>query len=83
MTLGVMGILGYLGVMLLLLAYFLLITGQLKVIDMQFVVLNLFGGVFILASVYAGAKLPMIQAVIAWIGISVYGFYKHHISTAG
>ena len=75
------GLLGYFGILLLLLAYFLLIIGQLKVIDMHYIMLNLIGAFLVVFSIFLGGTVPIFQTLVAWLFISVYGFYKHHVAT--
>lgn len=75
------GLLGYVGITFLVLGYFLLIVGQLKVIDMHYIMLNLFGSFLIMLSLFGGGSVPVLQTLVAWIFISLYGFFKHHITT--
>lgn len=75
------GILGYFGILLLLLAFFLLVIGQLKVIDLHYMMLNLLGAFLVLLHLYSGGTVPVFQTIVAWLFISVYGFYKHHVAT--
>lgn len=81
MGVTLIGLLGYVGIIFLLLAYFMLIVGQLKVIDMHYIMLNLVGAFFVLLSIYSGGVVPVFQTLVAWMFISFYGFYKHHITT--
>lgn len=76
------GLLGYVGIIFLLLAYFMLVVGQLKVVDMHYIVLNLLGSFLVLLSIYSGGAVPVIQTLVAWAFISLYGFYKHHLTTS-
>jgi hypothetical protein len=81
MSITFIGLLGYIGITLFLLAYFLLVVGQLKVIDMHYIMLNLIGTFLIVLSLYNGGAVPVFQALVAWILISLYSFYKHHLTT--
>jgi hypothetical protein len=75
------GLLGYLGILFLLLAYFLLLIGQLKVVDMHYIMFNMVGAFFVVLALYSGSSIPVFQTLVAWLFISVYGFYKHHVTT--
>lgn len=75
------GLLGYVGIILLLLAYFLLVIGQLKVIDVHYIMLNLIGAFLLALVLFSGGSIPVFQTVVVWMFISLYGFYKHHVAT--
>lgn len=81
MGLTFIGLLGLVGIVFMLLAYFLLIVGQLKVVDMHYIMLNLIGAFMVLFALFSGATIPVFQTLVGWMFISVYGFYKHHITT--
>ncbi len=81
MDITMIGLLGYTGIAFVLLAYFLLVVGQLKSIDMHYVMLNLIGALLIVFSLYSGGTVPVVQTLIGWLFISFYSFYKHHVTT--
>lgn len=81
MSMTFIGLLGYIGLAFLVLAYFLLLVGQLKVIDMHYIMLNLIGAFMIVISLLGGGTLPLTQLIMMWFFISLYGFYKHHVTT--
>ncbi len=72
-------LMGYVGIVFLLISYFMLMVGQLKVTDTHYIVMNGLGAFFIGITLHNGTELPVFYTVIAWMVISVYGFYKHHI----
>ena len=81
MSITFIGLLGLVGISFLLLSYFLLIVGQLKVIDVHYITLNMVGAFLIVFSLLGGGTIPLLHVLMIWLFISVYGFYKHQIST--
>lgn len=75
------GLMGYVGIIFLLLGYFLLVVGQLKVTDTHYIMLNLLGALFVVITLYSGGVLPIFYTVVGWLFISLFGFYKHHMTT--
>ncbi len=75
------GIIGYVGIVFLLLGYFLLIVGQLKVTDTHYIVLNVLGALFVVITLHTGGTLPIFHTIVVWLLISLFGFYKHHMTT--
>ena len=78
---SVLGLIGYVGIVFLLLGYFMLVIGQLKVTDTHYIMLNLLGALFVIVTLHTGGVLPIFHTIIVWLLISVFGFYKHHIVT--
>ena len=78
---SVLGLIGYVGIVFLLLSYFMLVIGQLKVTDTHYIMLNLLGALFVIVTLHTGGVLPIFHTIIVWLLISVFGFYKHHIVT--
>ncbi len=76
---SLIGVIGYVGIVCLLLAYFMLVIGQLKVTDMQYIMLNMAGALFIVITLHSGGVLPIFYTIVAWLLISLFGFYKHRI----
>jgi len=74
------GLIGYVGIAFLLLGYFLLVVGHMKVSDTHYIVLNILGSVFVVMTLFTGGTLPILHTVVVWLVISLYGFYKHLIS---
>jgi len=81
MAITFVSFIGYVGILCLLLGYFLLVIGQVKVIDTHYIVLNTVGALFMVFSLDSGITLPLFQTLMVWLFISLYGFYKHHINT--
>jgi hypothetical protein len=77
-----LGLLGYIGVVFMLLAYFLLTVGQLRVTDTHHIMLNALGALFIVIAMHMDNTVPIFLTLVLWLLISLYGFYKHHIATA-
>jgi hypothetical protein len=68
---------GFIGVFLILLAYFLNVTGRLKNTDLPFILLNLIGaGIACLASVLL-KYIPFILLEGAWALISLNMLFKY------
>ncbi len=76
-----MGLLGYVGVIFLLLAYFLLVIGQMKATDTHHIMLNLLGALFVVIAMHMGSTVPLMLTIVLWLLISLFGLYKHHIAT--
>ena len=69
--------LGFIGVFLILLAYFLNVSGKLKSTDLSFILLNLIGaGIACLASILLH-YIPFILLEGAWTLISVITLFKY------
>ncbi|WP_191859380.1 CBU_0592 family membrane protein [Hanstruepera ponticola] len=69
--------LGFIGVFLILLAYFLNVSGKLKSTDLPFILLNLIGaGIACLASILLH-YIPFILLEGAWTLISVITLFKY------
>ena len=69
--------LGFIGVFLILLAYFLNVSGKLKSSDLPFILLNLIGaGIACCASILL-KYIPFIILEGAWTLISVFALFKH------
>lgn len=78
---SIVGIIGYVGIVFMLLGYFMLIVGQMKVTDTNYIMLNVMGALFILITMHSGGALPMFYTIVTWLLISLFGFYKHRILT--
>lgn len=69
-------IIGIGGVVLVLLAYFLLQTGAVKADELRYPLINLAGAVMILVSLTRTFNLASFIIEICWIGISLYGIAR-------
>ena len=67
---------GIVGVVLTLLAYFLLNMNRVTSKSMSYVYLNLFGSIMLLYSLLFHWNLPSVLIEIAWISISLMGLYR-------
>lgn len=76
---SLIGLMGYVGIVFLLLGYFMLIIGQMKVTDTHHIMLNVFGALFIIITLHSGGTLPIFHTLILWLLISLFGFYKHRM----
>jgi hypothetical protein len=75
------GLLGYAGIVFLVLSYFMLVIGQMKVTDAHYIMLNVLGALFVGITLHTGGTLPIFHTIVVWLLISLFGFYKHHIAT--
>jgi hypothetical protein len=76
-----LGLTGYVGVAFLLLAYFLLTIGQMKATDTHHIALNALGALFVVIAMRTGSPAPLFITLVLWLCISLFGFYKRHITT--
>lgn len=69
-------VMGILGVILLLIAYFYLNTNRLTSLHLSYQWLNFFGSAFILISLCFQWNTASVLIESAWIGISAIGLYR-------
>jgi len=69
-------VVGIIGVLLVLLAYFLIQTGRLSADVLSYSVLNGLGASLILFSLYFEFNLPSAAIELAWLFISIYGVIR-------
>lgn len=67
---------GFLGVIIVLLAYALLTVGKLKGDDWRYPVLNIVGTLGIVASLFAQFNLPSMVTQLMWIAVSIIGLMR-------
>ena len=67
---------GIIGVILLLIAYYLLNANKMSAIDMSYQVLNFLGAIFILFSLFFHWNTASALIEMAWIVISLMGMYR-------
>lgn len=67
---------GMIGVIIILIAYFLLSTGKWIADSMRYQLLNLIGAWLILFSLFFHWNLSSVVIEIAWILISLLGIYR-------
>lgn len=69
-------IVGIVGTVMLILAYFLLNAGRLKSTDWSYLYMNLFAAILITFSLLYTFNLASFIIELFWIGISIYGIWK-------
>jgi len=69
-------ILGLIGVVLVLFAYFMLQTKKMKSETVLYSALNFFGSGLILLSLFYKWNLSAVIIEVAWMVLSAYGIYK-------
>lgn len=69
-------ILGIFGVLLLLIAFFLLQSDRLAAHNILYILANLIGSLLVLYSLFYEWNLPAVVIETAWALISVFGIYK-------
>lgn len=67
---------GIFGVILVLIAYYLLTVGKMNALDLSYQLLNLFGSAFILFSLIYTWNLSAVMIESAWIVVSFIGIYR-------
>lgn len=70
-------ILGILGDFLILLAFFLLQLEKVKSNYLKYLLMNLFGALLLLFSLFYYWNLPAVVIEVAWISISLFGIGKY------
>jgi hypothetical protein len=75
-------LLGYVGILFMVGSYFMLVMGHMKVTDMNFVLLNILGSLFLVLALYTGVTLPLMYVLAVWLLISVFGWLRHSTTTA-
>lgn len=73
---------GIVGSILLMIAYFLLQKGTIKGTDASYLYLNLIGASFILFSLFFFPNRSAIIIEVFWVIISLYGLWKRKKSTS-
>ncbi len=69
-------IIGTIGVVVILYAYFMVQTERLSSQQLSFPILNLIGAILLLISLMWSWNTPSVIIEIAWISISLYGIYR-------
>jgi paired small multidrug resistance pump len=68
-------IMGWIGGVLLILAYFLLIAKKLKSHSIAYNLLNAFGGIGLAVSTFTTKSWPSVTINIIWVGIAAYSIF--------
>ena len=72
MIFDIFSIIGWIGGILLILAYFLLIAKKIKSHTIVYNMLNCFGGIGLAISTFMTKSWPSMTINIIWIGIAIY-----------
>lgn len=67
---------GWLGGLIVVVAYFMISSGKTTAKSPMFQSLNLVGSVFLIINTYAKGAYPSAVVNIIWVGIALYGFYR-------
>ena len=67
---------GLVGVVMVLIAYYLLNTDKISALNMRYLLLNLVGSILILISLMFHWNLSSVIIEIAWISISLIGIFR-------
>jgi len=67
---------GLLGVLLILLAYFLLQAGRMRGHSLVYQLMNAFGALLVLVSLFYAFNLSAFLMELAWLAVSIYGIAK-------
>ena len=67
---------GLFGVLLILLAYFVLQTGRIRGDGLTYQLMNLFGASGVLVSLFYKPNFSATLMEIAWVAISIYGIVR-------
>ena len=70
-------LIGLVGVLIIVIAYFLLQVNKLSSTDVKFSIFNIIGSTLILYSLSFDWNLPSVIIEIFWILISLIGIYKY------
>ena len=70
-------LIGFLGMIFVVVAYFLLQTERHKITSLTYQVLNLIGAILLLISLFVHFNLGSFIIEVFWIIITVYGMYKN------
>jgi paired small multidrug resistance pump len=76
MIFNLYSIAGWIGMFLVIIAYFLLATKKLKSSSLLYNLLNLFGGIGLIASTFATKSWPAMTLNVVWGGIAIFSIYK-------
>lgn len=70
-------IIGWIGTILILTAYFLVSTERLKPKANSYILMNLFGAIFIGVNVFAHQAWPTVALEVVWGGVAIIGLVKN------
>lgn len=70
-------LIGFIGMIFVVVAYFLLQTEKKKISSWTYQVLNLIGAILLLISLFVHFNLGSFVIEVFWIAITVFGMYKN------
>lgn len=68
--------LGWIGGVMVIVAYYLISSGRAHAKSFFFQALNLLGSIFLIVNTYVKGAYPSTVVNIVWVGIALYGFYR-------
>ncbi|RXK12331.1 hypothetical protein CP965_10115 [Halarcobacter mediterraneus] len=68
---------GFAGMLFVVIAYFLLQTNKYTIHSLPYQVLNLFGAILLLISLFVHFNLGSFVIEVFWIAITIYGMYHN------
>lgn len=77
-TLDIYQIIGFIGMVFIVYAYFLLQIGTYDSKSLKFQYINLIGAILLLISLFVHFNLGSFIIEVFWIIITLYGIYKHY-----
>jgi hypothetical protein len=77
-TLDIYSVLGIIGSIAVIVAYFATQAGKLRADDPRFALANIAGAVLIMISLFADWNLPAFVMEVFWLLISLYGLARHY-----
>ena len=66
---------GWIGALLYIVAYFLLCIKKLRVDDVSYQLMNIFGGVCLIVNSFHQADFPSVFTNAVWAGIGMFAIY--------
>lgn len=67
---------GWVGGLLVVIAYFMISSGKTNAKSLSFQLLNLLGSIFLIINTFVKGAYPSTAVNIIWVVIAVYGFYR-------
>jgi predicted membrane protein len=71
---------GFIGMIFIVWAYFLLQTGKYSIDSLYYQLLNLIGAILLIISLFVHFNLGSFLIEVFWIGITLYGMYKNWVT---
>ena len=77
-SLDIYQVIGFMGMMFIVYAYFLLQNGTYDTHSLKFQLINLIGAILLLISLFVHFNLGSFIIEVFWIIITLYGMYKNY-----